>query len=175
MEEIKRSPNFLSEEVTEMATQQTQLLVLLTEVHELCLTIRDRDGKIVELEKCVDSLEQQARMNDLVIIGLEMKHLTYKRAVSGGNDKRERERERESLQQQVISFFKLQNYKTNIEVCYALPLKERKIKPTIVLKMVSLKYKIDLMRQARSLRGAGVYLNDHLTKKNAEIARQARL
>ncbi|KAK7944845.1 hypothetical protein WMY93_000573 [Mugilogobius chulae] len=36
------------------------------------------------------------------------------------------------------------------------------------------KHKVELLRQAKMLKGTGVYLNEHLTKKNADIARHAR-
>ncbi len=49
-----------------------------------------------------------------------------------------------------------------------------KTKPAIVVRFVNRKHKIDLLRQAKYLKGTGVYINEHLTKKNAEIARQAR-
>ena len=32
-----------------------------------------------------------------------------------------------------------------------------------------------MLKQGKKLRGTNVYLNDHLTKKNADIARQARI
>lgn len=34
--------------------------------------------------------------------------------------------------------------------------------------------KNDLLRQTKKLKGTEVYVNEHLTKKNADIARQAR-
>lgn len=39
---------------------------------------------------------------------------------------------------------------------------------------MSRKTKIELLKQGKKLKGTGVYLNEHLTKKTAEIARQAR-
>lgn len=36
------------------------------------------------------------------------------------------------------------------------------------------KNKAELLKQASMFKGMGVYLNDHLTKKTAEIARKAR-
>lgn len=44
----------------------------------------------------------------------------------------------------------------------------------MILRFVNRKKKIALLKQGRKLKGTNVYLNDHLTKRNAEIARKAR-
>lgn len=59
-------------------------------------------------------------------------------------------------------------------LCHTLPRKD-KTKPAVVLRFVSRKYKVELLRQGIKLKGSTVYLNEHLTKKNSEIARQARI
>lgn len=43
------------------------------------------------------------------------------------------------------------------------------------IRFTNRKAKTELLRQGRKLRGSDVYLNEHLTKKNADIARQARI
>lgn len=55
-----------------------------------------------------------------------------------------------------------------------LPRKNKTAKPTIIMRFVNRKHKADLLSQAKKLKGTGVYLNEHLTKKNADIARNAR-
>lgn len=40
---------------------------------------------------------------------------------------------------------------------------------------VNHKHKVALLRQGGKLKGTKVYLNEHLTKKNADIAKDARL
>lgn len=52
---------------------------------------------------------------------------------------------------------------------------ESRIKPTIKVNFVNSKSKIEPLRQDRKLTGTGVYMNEHLTKKNANIARQAHI
>lgn len=37
------------------------------------------------------------------------------------------------------------------------------------------KHKIELLRKAKKLKGTGIYVNKHLTKKNTDIDRQARI
>ena len=62
-----------------------------------------------------------------------------------------------------------------ISTCHKLPTKDKKTKPVIVIRFANRKAKTELLRQGRKLRGSDVYLNKHLTKKNADIARQARI
>lgn len=40
-----------------------------------------------------------------------------------------------------------------------------------MVKFVNIKHKLEVLKQAKKLKGTGVYINEHLTKKNAEIAR----
>jgi len=40
---------------------------------------------------------------------------------------------------------------------------------------VGRKYKIELLKVAEKLKGTDVFVNEHLNKKNAEIAHQARI
>lgn len=62
----------------------------------------------------------------------------------------------------------------SISSCYAFPSYDRKMKPSIVVQLVTLKQKTDLLQRSRKLKGTGVYINEHLTKKNAEIAKCGR-
>ncbi|KAJ8358176.1 hypothetical protein AAFF_G00028040 [Aldrovandia affinis] len=42
------------------------------------------------------------------------------------------------------------------------------------MRFVNRKHKTALLKQGRKLKGSNVYLNEHLTKRNADIARKAR-
>ena len=55
----------------------------------------------------------------------------------------------------------------------SLPRKSNK-KPAVIIRFVNRKNKTALLKQGRKLKGTNVYLNEHLTKKNAEIAWKAR-
>lgn len=56
MEDVKRSLNFMSEELSKVAKQQTDLLDLIEQVQQLKAVIKERDKKIEELERRVDDL-----------------------------------------------------------------------------------------------------------------------
>ena len=47
------------------------------------------------------------------------------------------------------------------------------LKPVIVVRFVNGKHKTEMLQQAKRLKGSDVYINVHLTKKNADITRHA--
>ncbi len=79
LEEIKKSLNFMSEEISKVVKQAT-LMGLMGEVRELRVMIKQRDQKIELLEQRVDDLEQYTRAGDIIITGLDTKHRSYARA-----------------------------------------------------------------------------------------------
>ena len=178
MEEVKKSLNFMSEELSKVVKQQVGLLDLIDEVRQLKAVIKEKDMKIEDLERRVEDLEQYTRMEDLVISGLETKHYSYARITAGDNEGEDAPRgEKFLLEQQVITFFNDKDIpldSKNIAACHTIPQKPNK-KPIIIIKFVNRKHKIEVLKLAKKLKGTGVYVNEHLTKRNAEIARQARL
>ncbi|KAF7641114.1 hypothetical protein LDENG_00293540, partial [Lucifuga dentata] len=82
----------------------------------------------------------------------------------------------ESLEKQVITFFSSKGIAVNtsdIEACHPFPPKNKSEKPAIIIRFANRKHKQALLRQGRKLKGSNVYVNEHLTKKNADTARQA--
>ena len=178
MEEVQKSLNFMSEELSKVVKQQVGLLELIDEVRQLKAVIKEKDRKIEELERRVDDLEQYTRMEDLVISGLETNHYSYARITAGDKEGEDAPRgEKLLLEQQVITFFNDKDIpldSKNIAACHTIPQKQNK-RPTIIIKFVNRKHKIEVLKLTKKLKGTGVYVNEHLTKRNAEIARQARL
>lgn len=178
LDEIKASLKIMADEISKVATQQQSLLSLMEEIQKLRETVNLKDKKIEELEIRIDSLEQQSRSKDLIITGLDTKHRSYARVTAGGDEGEDAPpEEMQSLELQVHQYLSSKdiNLETNsISSCYKLPNKNRNIKPMIVVQMVSQKQKSEVLRQTRKLKGTGIYINEHLTKKNAEIARWGR-
>ncbi len=141
--------------------------------------MKEKHQKIEGLERRVDELEQYTRMEDLIISGLETKHRTYASTVARDRDgEAALPEELQMLEKQVIKSFESQNMiikSDNIVACHTLPRRNGGAKPAIVVRFVNRKHKAGLLRQAKKLNGTGVYLNEHLTKKNADIARRARI
>ena len=124
MEEVKRSLNFLSEELTKVSTTQKGLLVLIDQVCQLQTAIKEKDKTIEALERRVEDLEQYSRMDDLVIAGLQTTHRSYARAAAGDKTGEDAPiQEQESLEQQVIQFFNSKDIpldSSNIAACHTL-------------------------------------------------------
>lgn len=157
---------------------------LSADIQSLKMLLMKKDEKIAMLEKRIDDLEQHTRMNDLIITGLETKHRTYARVAdpeAGVLDANALEIETQSLEQQVVSFLVSKDIEVqseNFSACHLLPKKRHSTilgPPAIIVRFVNHKHKVALLRQGRKLKGTKVYLNEHLTKKNADIAKDARL
>ena len=184
MEEMEKSLNFMSKELSKVSKQQITLMALIGEVKQLQTLIQQKDEKIVAREKRVDDLEQYSRIEDVIISGLSVKPRSYARAVAGAQGETEdpSPEETQSIEAQVIEFLDKQNIEVdsrNIVACHTLPRKngknEKNAKPAIIVRFANRKQKEELLRQGKKLKGTDVYLNEHLTKKNGEIAKEARI
>ncbi|KAF7644032.1 hypothetical protein LDENG_00229270 [Lucifuga dentata] len=77
--------------------------------------------------------------------------------------------------QQVITFLHSKDISVDsrdIEACHTLPRKNKNQTP--VIRFVNRKQKYVVIKQGKKLKGSNVYIIEHLTKKNADIAKQAR-
>ncbi|KAK7880596.1 hypothetical protein WMY93_032761, partial [Mugilogobius chulae] len=149
---------------------------LTLEIKDLRKQNDEKDKKIQALENRLADLEQYTRLNDLIITGLDVKPRTYARAVVP--DVEPNEKDLESVEQQVVRFMQNKGIaldSRDIEACHLLPRKDKQLKPAIILRFTNRKQKHALLKQGRNLKGTNVYINEHLTKKNADIAKQARL
>ncbi|XP_061783494.1 uncharacterized protein [Nerophis lumbriciformis] len=162
-------------DVTAVREQQEQLLGLLEEVKQLCLQNVEKDRRIVDLEQRVDELEQYSRMNDVVITGIKIKPRNYARAVTASSGEPSVQ-ETQSVEQQVASYLQSRGIEMDlehIEACHPLPMRNQR-PPAVIMRFTNRKKKIALLQQGRKLKGTDVFINEHLTKKNADIARVAR-
>lgn len=83
----------------------------------------------------------------------------------------------DSVEQQVVAFLQSKGMEVNsdnIEACHPLKHIDKSKPPAIILRFANRKFKNDLLRQGSKLKGSDVYLNEHLTKCNGEIAKRAR-
>ena len=63
----------------------------------------------------------------------------------------------------------------DISACHTLRNRMRDKSDNIIVRFVNKKSKIKVLKNVRNLKGTNVYINEHLTKKNGEIAKKARL
>ena len=104
VDDIKKSLDFLSEEVSAVRLQQKGILTLVEEVKALRIQNAENDRKIVFLENRVADLEQYTRMNDIIITGLDIKSRSYARAVATTNGEESEDLDVRSTEQQVAAF-----------------------------------------------------------------------
>lgn len=179
MEEIKQSLNFMSSEISKNSEQLKTLLGIMAEISKLRQLNEEKDKVIAALEGRVSDLEQYTRMNDIVITGLDIKPRTYARAVrKPEDDGGHTDADIQSVEQQVIYFMNSKGIKLDerdIEACHPLPRRNSLVKPAVIVKFVNRKRKTEVIKQGKKLKGTNVYVNEHLTKKNSDIARQARM
>lgn len=174
-EKIKLSLHTLCGGVTAVRMQQDQLLGLLEEVKQLRLQNSEKDKRIVDLERRVDKLEQYSRINDVVITGINIRPRSYARAVAADSGEPSKQ-ETQSVEQQVASYLQsggIELDREHIEACHPLPVKNER-PPALIIRSTNRKKKTALLTQGHKLKGTNVFTNEHLTKKNADIARIAR-
>uniref|UniRef100_A0A1A8F5H3 Uncharacterized protein n=1 Tax=Nothobranchius korthausae TaxID=1143690 RepID=A0A1A8F5H3_9TELE len=160
-----------------ISKQQKAILELVEEIKDLRRQNEEKDKRIAMLEIRVSELEQYSRVNDVIVTGLETMHRTYAR-VTAAESRDSPEHELNSLEKQVIDFLGSKGINIDskdIEGCHPLPSKNKNQKPAIIIRLVNRKQKKELLKQGRKLKGTNVYINEQLIKKNADIARQARL
>lgn len=80
-----------------------------------------------------------------------------------------------STEQQVASFLQSKGIDldcNNVEACHVLPRRKVGDKSTVVMRFTNRKHKI--LKEGKKLKGTNVYINEHLTKYNADITKKAR-
>lgn len=72
-DDIKKSLEFMTEEISTVKLQQKAILDLVEEVKALRIQNAEKDQRLAYLENRVADLEQYTRMNDVIITGLRIK------------------------------------------------------------------------------------------------------
>ena len=180
IEELKNSLNFLTAEMSKLTKKQETMEEMMKEIKEIKIAIKERDQRIDDMEKRLQELEQYTRMEDVILTGLSVKPRSYAKAAaesrSDGEDAAPEDQK--SLETQVIDFLLTKDIivdPSNISACHTLPRKDGNAKPALIVRFANRKHKDELLRQGKKLKGSDVYINEHLTKRNGDIARMARL
>ena len=181
IEELKKALERISLDMAIMSKQQTVLMGLMglmEEIKQLKTEHLEKDKKIATLESRVVEMEQYSRLNNIIISGLVTKPRSYARAaalaVEGGEPTEE---DTDSIEQQVITYMETKGINIDsedLEACHPLPKRDKKTCPDIILRFVNRKHKLAVLKQGKKLKGSNVYMNEHLTKKTGDIAKQAR-
>lgn len=177
-EELRKSVEFMTHQMEAMTSKQDTLMGMMNEIKELKKNNEEKDAIIMQLRSRLCDLEQYTRMNDVIVTGLPTRPSSFAAAVrskvqgSGPIDQ-----DLDSVEQQVVKFLQgkgISINEENIEACHHFPQKDKSKPATIIMRFANRKFKINLLRQGRMLKGSNVYLNEHLTKSNADIAKRAR-
>ncbi|KAL3966351.1 heterogeneous nuclear ribonucleoprotein R [Sarotherodon galilaeus] len=171
-DDIKKSLEFMTEEISAVKLQMKAILDLVEEVKALRIQNAEKDRRLA-----VADLEQYTRINDVIITGLRIKPRSYARAVAADNVGGPGEEDVNSTELQVVTFLRSKGVEVdynNIEACHPLPRKNDSDKPAIIVRFANRKHKTALLKQGKKLKGSDVFMNEHLTKRNADIARKAR-
>ena len=162
--------------------QQTENKKLLVEHKKLLSTIETiskdnsvKDEKISELELRIDHLEQYSRSENVIISNLEIKHTSYANSLKAGTEKENfTQKEEASTENQVISFFEKNGVSLSpneISACH--PVGGKKPHRDIVMRLTNRKSKnriMFLVKKEKVLKDIEVYVSEHLTRRNQELA-----
>ncbi|CAL8338545.1 unnamed protein product [Boreogadus saida] len=141
------------------------IMELVAEVKTLRIQNAEKDKRLNFLESRVQALEQYSRINDVIVSGLHIKPRSYARAVTAGNN---------GGASGVANGITLDC--NTIEACHTLPrrINDSNDNSAVIPRLVNRKHKTALLSQGRKLKGSNVYLNEHLTKHYADIAKKVR-
>ena len=170
----------LTDKVEAVYQYQQELKELHLEIKSLREENNRKQEKIESLETRVDFLEQYTRQDDIIITGLKVQSQSYARAASVDQEDRgdaAPEAEKDTVEQQVVDFLesnKMEIDRKSISACHQLGRGREGRPANIILRFANRKAKVHLLRQGKKLQNTGVYLNEHLTRKNIQIAKYAR-
>ena len=179
---IKKHLESLQKDIDKVLQKQTDIQKLILHIDELKeentrmkAEMQNKDKRIKELEIKTDSLEQYTRSEDFIISGLKTTHLSYANATKQNLPTQlEIQEDDQSLEAQVVTFLSTKGVhikSDEISACH--PLKGKKKVNDIVVRVVNRKTKARILKNVkkdRALQGTNVYISEHLTRKNQEIA-----
>ena len=175
----------LEDKIDHLYKRVEQLVVYAQEIASLKAENAEKDKRIQTLEQRIDSLEQYTRRDDVVITGFRTAPAPLSRIVSESISEERNEHAsqniQESVEDQIVTFLNdngIPLHKSDISACHTIGKREKDKSQPIILRFVNRKTKMMLLKNGYKLKDLTtpekVYINEHLSKKNAEIARMAR-
>ncbi|KAK1906207.1 Glutamyl-tRNA reductase [Dissostichus eleginoides] len=138
--------------------------------------MKEKDEKIVTLERRIEELEQHTRKEDVIVTGLKIIK-PYSQVVKGDSAPSTDRDGHDSVETQVLEALNDRGVylkSEEIEICHTLGKPSESGFQRVIIKLVSRKTKVRMMINAKKLKGTGIYINEQLTKSNTDIARTAR-
>ena len=172
----------MSGKIYELSSIKQEVSQISCLVNKLLSIIPEKDKQIGVLEARIDDFEQYQKNKNIIISGLKTSQAPWNRHLfpeKGSTGENAPEEEKESLLRQVIGYL---NKKLDIDIvsndisaCRTLKNRMRGNPDNVTVRFVHKKSKIKVLANVRKLRSSNVFINEHLTKKNGEIAQKARL
>ncbi|XP_036073201.1 uncharacterized protein LOC118600217 [Oryzias melastigma] len=157
----------------------TPLLQIVEDFRQEKARNEQRDNRQDLLERRMHDMDQQARMNNVILTGLQLQPRGRPGATSASTDANGADMGANvTVENQVGEFLASKGISLDlntVEICHPLPRRKNTDKPAILIRFVNRKHKIALMKQRKNLKGSAAYLNDHLCKYYADLAKHARL
>ena len=156
------------------------LQTLLTEKDQKIKKLEDRvtekDGEIRKMETRLDDLEQYSRKEDVIVTGLKIKR-TMAEIVKGQTATEQDNHGVNNTEKQVLEFLNQRDFgisEEEVTACHTLGRVNDDGTQKVIIRFISRKSKTRVMMNGKNLRGSNVYVNEHLTRKNAGLAKRAR-
>lgn len=154
----------------------TMIKQLVTKMDKMEKIMQEKDDKIKHLESRVEDLEQYTRKEDIIITGLKIQR-PFAEVVRGESEFNMDRNGYNSVENQVMDTLNSNGINIadhEISACHTLGKRNDDGKQNVIVRFVSRKSKVRTLINARKLKGTGIYINEHLTKKNADLAKAAR-
>jgi hypothetical protein len=176
---IRKDVNLILKQQDIISKQQSHIETLLQEITSLKATNQKQSKEIRALQTRVDDLEQYTRSEDLIITGLKVQGRSYARAATVTEETNDcaPEAENRNIEKQVIDFMTSANipmHEETISACHFLGGPDKNGNKKIVVRFVNRKHKVEVLKRWKNLVNHKVYVSEHLTQKNAKLARIAR-
>ena len=174
IDELITAISMMSDDITKIVKAQSCIQDLLKTIQALQKENEMKDIMIKTLENRIDDLEQYSKMDNVIISGLNVQYRTYARTASNLPIDNYSVQEAGTLEENVLAFLNKHNIpieKSDVSICH--PLKSKGSNSVILLKCSNRKAKLDVMKNAKKLKGSNVYINEHLTKRNSDLAYKA--
>ena len=186
---VKQQLDTLQEDIHKILKNQNQFHEILQHIEtlkkeniQLKEELATKEARIRDLETRTDSLEQYTRSEDLIISGLNVTHRSYANTVRQNASRQQDSpteiedtpEENQNLELQVIDFCNSKGInlkEEEISACHQL--RSKKQTKDIVIRVVNRKTKSRIMKQVKTnkaLKNTNIFISEHLTTKNQELA-----
>lgn len=124
----------------------------------------------------MEDLEQYTRKEDIIITGLKIER-SMAEIVKGTSENDQDTNGINTTEVQVLTFLNEHGFGINeedVSACHTLGKRNDDGTQKVIIRFANRRHKRKAMMCGRNLRGTNVYVNEHLTKKNGELAKKAR-